>query len=890
MISKYGLNWPDNTIDLQIEMAMIRKGGQWEEKGITYGLGNSHHYEQIRKILWPHLDAHRWHNLCRDEVLRPNTTVTVLMGPGSCVAGHTKIPNPLTGELTSIEDLHRSQMAPVVMTLIGPKMGSIPTLKGRSVMVEVVLKNGSRFTATPDHLVLTDGGFRCVSSLQIGQYLFSYGTNLPVSTSEPYPKECLASDQRSFETIQDSQSGYPACFHSCDELLPMELGIFSGGPPLLSDAPVYIRCPSHSDDLSSLLKYTRPYPQSDHPSNSDVFHEGFHIGTCKVFDADSEMLLHAAYSSRQRQRSSLETFHRPANQAVNPYALHNFQNHEWAHKEYGVLASAVQEINQLGESDYYDIQVPEAHHYFADGVIHHNSGKTHESAWIYLVEYFCFPHETCVLVSSTDIRGLRLRVWGEITMLWEMATKRYDFLPGNLLDSKLAITTDSLDDGDLDDRSVRDMRKGIVGIPTVQNGKFIGLGKWVGIKQKRVRLIADEASMMGTTFLSAFANLNKNENFQAIVLGNPNDPLDPLGKAAEPKEGWTEEYLEPEKTRVWDTRFMNGRCVNLIGLDSPNMDFPANEPTRYKYLISRKKIDETLSFFPKDSVEYYSQCVGSMKIGTMARRVVTRDLCRKFGALEQAVWLSNASKIRIASLDSAYGGDRCILTTGEFGTDIQGKQIIHVDSPIIVPVSVKSTLIPEDQISNFCREHCERNNIPPDNFFHDSTGRGTLGTSLARIWSAMTNPVEFGGSPTERPVSLDLYVYDAERKERRLKLAKEHYSKFVTELWFSVRYAIEAGQIRNLSDEVIEEGSMREWKKIKGDKIELETKADMKERVGRSPDLFDSLAILIEGARRRGFQISKLANNITKSPENSKLHKEAHSFEKLHLGRQLQNA
>jgi hypothetical protein len=124
-----------------------------------------------------------------------------------------------------------------------------------------------------------------------------------------------------------------------------------------------------------------------------------------------------------------------------------------------------------------------------------SSGKTHEASWIYLCEYFCFPEETCVLVSSTDIRGLRLRVWGEMTMLWEKAIERCPRLPGYILDSRIAITTDRLEDGDFSDRSVRDMRKGIIGIPTIQGGKFIGLAKWQGIKQKRsvmghVRLIA----------------------------------------------------------------------------------------------------------------------------------------------------------------------------------------------------------------------------------------------------------------------------------------------------------------------------------------------------------------------------------------------------------------
>src|SRR5438445_9633401 len=101
-----------------------------------------------------------------------------------------------------------------------------------------------------------------------------------------------------------------------------------------------------------------------------------------------------------------------------------------------------------------------------------SAGKSHEAAWIYLCEYFCFPQETLVLVSSTDMRGLRLRVWGEITDLWQRAKDAYEYLPGNLLDSRVAITTDRLEDKEVsEDRRVRDMRKGIVGIPTVQGNK-----------------------------------------------------------------------------------------------------------------------------------------------------------------------------------------------------------------------------------------------------------------------------------------------------------------------------------------------------------------------------------------------------------------------------------
>lgn len=490
-----------------------------------------------------------------------------------------------------------------------------------------------------------------------------------------------------------------------------------------------------------------------------------------------------------------------------------------------------------------------------------SSGKTHEAAWKGLTQYFADPDNTLVMVSSTDMRGLQLRVFGEIKMLFEKAKELWPNLPGNLVESKLAICTDNVEED-----KARDLRKGIIGIPCVQNGKFVGLGKYAGIKQKHVFLIADEAQFMGGSFLSAFANLDKNADFTACVLGNANDPLDPLGKAAEPLDGWSS-HLEPTKTDVWKTKFMNGVCVNLIGTDSPNFDFPENEPEHYPYLISREKIKNTLSFFAKDSVEYYSQCIGSMKVGVLDRRVVSRDLVEQFKAKDDVIW-SGSDIVKVFALDAAYGGDRCVGGHVEFGKAVDGKIVIRVNQPMIVPVLVRKKEDdpqPEDQIADWIKEYCDRKEISPDNVFHDSTGRGGLGTAIARVFSDRATGIEFGGQPSGRPVSLDLWVYDMKEKKRRLKLCSEHYDRFLSELWFSMRLAVESRQLKHIPEDVLDELYMREWDRVKENKIRVETKSEMRERFGRSCDLGDWLAIAVEGARRKGFQIDKLSNE----PEDS---------------------
>ncbi len=475
-----------------------------------------------------------------------------------------------------------------------------------------------------------------------------------------------------------------------------------------------------------------------------------------------------------------------------------------------------------------------------------STGKTHEAGKWGLIEYFADPENTCVLVSSTDIRGLKLRIWGEISDLWQKAIDRWPSLAGHMLESRIAITTDDLDDGELGDRQVRDMRKAICGIPCVQDKKYVGLAKYHGIKQKRMRLVGDELALMGGAFLKSIANLNNNADFQACVCFNPNDPLDPGGQAAEPVDGWTA-HMEPTKTEVWSTRFLGGRCINFVGIDSPNFDDPA-QPNKYPYLIGPKKIEELISAFGKDSFEYYSQGVGVMKVGVLSHRVVTRDLCRKNHALDAPEW-KGPTRIRIYALDSAYGGDRCVGGWGEFGPDPTGKIILCLHKPRIIPITVDDE--PENIIARAVKEDCVDLEIAPENMFHDSTGRGRLGTALSRVWSPHTNPIEFGGPATDRPVSLDIFTTDPFTRQKRPLLCSEHYDRFVTELWFSVAYAIEGGQMRGLPEDVMDELCMRMWKLKKGDKKSVEPKSGtaetpgMKERTGRSPDLADWCSIVL---------------------------------------------
>jgi hypothetical protein len=508
-----------------------------------------------------------------------------------------------------------------------------------------------------------------------------------------------------------------------------------------------------------------------------------------------------------------------------------------------------------------------------------DSGKTRGMAKYALVDYFCFPKNTLFIISSTTLQSLETRVWGDIKSLYRRAKERWPKLPGHVVDSKHAICTDNINDESV---LVRDMRKGILCVPCKTSAGQTNMTTYVGIKQERKRYIGDEMQFMANSMYESLANAI-GPNFKMVCAGNPIGDGDPLDIITEPKGGWGT-LPEPEKTVTWDNqRFINSRTVNLVGTDSPNFDYPESEPTKYWYLISRDSIARTVAGYGKDSHQYYSQCKGVRRVGLNSRRVITMELCREHNAMSDCTWRGDPM-MKVFALDAAYGGiggDRCIGGHVEFGMCEDGKVRLSVGPPQLVPVRLSRDESPEDQIATWTKEYCESNDVLPENAFYDSTGRGALGISFARVWSNKINPVEFGGSPSMRPVSNDFFITDFRTKEKRLKRCDEHYRKFVTELWWTVRLIIESDQMRNLSEDVAQEGCKREWKEVAGNKIEIETKHEMRDRMGRSPDLFDWLACACEGARRRGLLISKFNTGEAANEQDDWLAKEAGEYSKF---------
>lgn len=519
-------------------------------------------------------------------------------------------------------------------------------------------------------------------------------------------------------------------------------------------------------------------------------------------------------------------------------------------------------------------------HQFTSVIGPGSSWKTGTISRIALMDWSLFPDCTYIIVSSTDMEGLRARVFGEIAKLWGRAHDRFEWFPGNLVDHKCALTYE-----DVKDDTVRDMRNAVIGVPCRSSqGKFLGMSRYAGRKNRRVWCIGDEFQFMERSILEAQENLVSNgENlvpgvyppnyqdpaeagmpirgYKGVFIGNPNPtrPENPLHVVSEPPHGWAS-LPNDGKTRCWDAKQVPGsvvkcRVVNLDGRDSPNNDYPH---PKWPHLVHANRIAK----YAKDSEGYWSQGVGVVMLGLAGLKVITKELCDQFHAFDDVIWKGDNPTIKIGALDAAYGGvggDRCVLMYGEFGECIDGVTRLLIQPHIILPVRILPKKTPEDQIASMSKEHMEAQMVKPENFFFDA--RGGCAMSFSRIWSNQVNVVEFGGRPTDRPVGhgVESMTEDAYGNQRP-KVAWEFYSKFVSELWWSARLAVESDQIRGMTEEVVYDGQPREWYKVAGDKIEIETKKEMKKRTGESPDIFDCFVTLLEGARRRGFKIQQLGD------------------------------
>jgi hypothetical protein len=496
-----------------------------------------------------------------------------------------------------------------------------------------------------------------------------------------------------------------------------------------------------------------------------------------------------------------------------------------------------------------------------------DASKSGTMAVIHLADYYAFPNNTTTILSSTTKEALKNRIWAEVSMRHREAKEKFEWLPGYIIEGDLRLVTD-IKKSNVD---IRDMRNGMVGIPIKRGDIQAAMSLIIGIKNKRKRWVCDEAQTLPPAALDATANFFQNDSdCKVIGLGNPSDIMDAHGKLCEPHSslgGWQGGIDQQGKTKTWRTRFENGVCVQLPGSDSPNMDVPIGVTPPFPFLMTRERMEKDAETWTRTDWHYMMFNEGRWPRGQAANRVITRQMCLLGHAMDAPTW-ANTNITKIGCMDAGFGGDRCVFHELWFGRELwkpknigevnasnlisqtppedENRQIIALVDTQIIPIEGSDVKGAEDQIVEWCRRECVRRGIAADNFFYEPGMRTSLVQKFSQLWSSKPVSIDFGGKPSDAQVSSDIPVN-----------CREYYFNFVTELWYTVRLVIESQQFRGLTETTMDEACMREFKRGGGNKIQIETKKEYKQKTGFSPDNFDALVCGIYGAIKHGFSIKR---------------------------------
>lgn len=449
------------------------------------------------------------------------------------------------------------------------------------------------------------------------------------------------------------------------------------------------------------------------------------------------------------------------------------------------------------------------------------SWKTTSAGVYALTRWYADPSRTVVILTSTTRDGLRRRIWKEVTRYYN-----FDQSIGHIVPSRDCIQWKRGSDD-----------AGIFGIALDRGEIDKAIGKIIGFHAPRVIVVVDEMPYTSGAIVEACNNLASGcEKFQFIGLGNADDQLDEHGRMCEPADGW--DSITPE-TEIWRTK--RGVCIHLDCYASPNVKAGR---TVYPGLLTQRDIDTTIEHYGENSPQFWQMRRGFWAPEGIAKTVLTTATLIRYHAMEKAVWIADF-KVG-AVLDPSFGGDDpCVLRfpkCGEIETD-EGQRLLVIDCGEVMHIKPDVPLTEEPlehQIVRQVKMVCENRGIPPEMVAYDATGAGgPLGAIFAREWSHKLLAVEFGGRASDRPVS----------EVNPRKCFQEYYNR-VTELWFLIRVLTLNGQIRGM-DRIAAQQFCKRLYDTRGLLTIMETKKDMKSRIGRSPDEADTVAIAGELFRTR---------------------------------------
>lgn len=458
-----------------------------------------------------------------------------------------------------------------------------------------------------------------------------------------------------------------------------------------------------------------------------------------------------------------------------------------------------------------------------------NAAKTDLGAIWGLLNWRFDPEHTLVLLTSTTLKDSRKRMWGRVKRYAEAMGAD---LPAKIIDSQGVIRA-NIPGKNLSEASSISLIAG------EKKNEREAIGKLIGMKNQRIILIADELPELSDALFYAFlSNLSVNPQPQMVGIGNFASIYDPLGEFSRPINGWG--TITPDHTE-WITE--RGYCLRYDGLKSPNFE---QEKDRWKFIYNRKNLADHRKNLGENSIEFWRMC-RSFPCPAGTQDTIYSDADFLAVNAEGKVKFDK-DPVKVASLDPAYthDGDRCPIVFAEYGLVGGIRVLCFTECKLLIEDVTRATEARDFQIARQFKTECEQRQVKPENTCLDSTGAGKPFLSIVHeVWSDQVSGIEFGGAASSIP------VFSHDRRP-----AKDLYANRVSEIWLSAREYLRSGQIKGVFPDLAREMKARQYPKSTerqtvSRRITIESKKQMKNRVGWSPDLADAALGLVDFCRQR---------------------------------------
>lgn len=441
------------------------------------------------------------------------------------------------------------------------------------------------------------------------------------------------------------------------------------------------------------------------------------------------------------------------------------------------------------------------------------------------VSWISDPVNTLIIICSTTAVDAKMRIFGHVIRDYRKIRAAGKSV-GKLVESqsiiKLSTDTDGIAASD---------NSSICLVAAGDQYKDDALKRLEGRKNKRVILLIDEGQDVSQTIVeTALWNLSANEIFEVHMAGNAASRFDPHGTFMAPIEGWTNVNRHTHK---WKIKVGGREGIALhfdaTAPDAENMKRFSQGIPQLPFLRKAEDIISAKTHLGEDNGTYMRQFVGFWPDSEgESNYIVTDAALSVHQAYDRAEWKS--APMNIAGIDPSFSGegDRFILFHLKYGLSTHDVWTIEFFEAITIQPRIIEGETRHHADIRECKRICQERDISPEHVAMDASGGSPLLSIAHQDWSPRILGVQFGGAPSDLPVS----QFDK-------RLASDIYANRTSEIAYVFVEFLNAGQIRGIKPDHAKELTSRQFKKVAGDKIKIEPKKDMKKRLGFSPDLKD---------------------------------------------------